>query len=373
MRTLIVSDQADVARDVREYLQRHGLDCHDDDIVPVDRALDRFSRTIPELLIVVLPEDPAAGLESVRSASSLIQNIHVLVVGPATDPKMILRTLHEGADEYLDCAQLVTELPAALGRLKARKAAKTVTHRPGRIISVMAPSGGSGSSMLATSMSTILASQYQECGLVDLRLSAGDLTSMLDLQPAHNLSDLCNRVTRLDPSMFEQLFTRHESGVWLLAAPTRLADIKRITLKGVRHMLALGRMRFPYLVVDVDNSMGENQIETLWQSDVIVLVLRLDYTSVRNTRRVLDNFRELGIGTDRVQLVANSCGQRRQLRLGQAEKVLGMSISHRIPSDPARVNGAINRGMPVTMHYPSAAISKSISGLAISVNGRHQA
>ena len=60
-----------------------------------------------------------------REASSLLQNAHVLAVGPATDPKLILRTLREGADDYLDQAQLAGELSRALGRLKARRAART--------------------------------------------------------------------------------------------------------------------------------------------------------------------------------------------------------------------------------------------------------
>ncbi|MHC4180254.1 MAG: hypothetical protein ACYSWU_22340, partial [Planctomycetota bacterium] len=65
-------------------------------------------------------------------------------------------------------------------------------------------------------------------------------------------------------------------------------------------MLAMARVRFPYVVADLENHFGEEQAEALWQSDLVVLVVRLDYTSVRNTRRVLDNFLELGIGVERV-------------------------------------------------------------------------
>ncbi|MHC4403145.1 MAG: AAA family ATPase [Planctomycetota bacterium] len=372
MRTLIAGGTEDVSRDVREALLRQGVDCRDEDVVPLDQALDRASRTMPELLVVVLPADPAAGLERLREACSILQNAHVLAIGPAMDPQLILRALRQGADEYIDQSRLAGDLSAALGRLKARRAAQSTKRTPGRIVSVMAASGGSGSSMLAASISTVLASQHQECGLVDLRLAAGDLTSMLDLKPSHTLADLCERVTRLDHSMFEQFFARHSSGVWLLAAPTRLAGVSRVTLKGVRQMLAMSRVRFPYVVVDVDNDFGEEQQEALWQADVIVLVLRLDYTSVRNTRRVLDNFVESGIGVENVQLVANGYGRRRQLRLRQAEEALGMKVTRRIPSDPGRANTAINRGIPVALYYPSARITRSIRALTADVNGEYR-
>ena len=51
------------------------------------------------------------------------------------------------------------------------------------MIAVLAPSGGSGSSTVAANLGIVLAEKHRECGLVDLRLSAGDLASMLDLRP----------------------------------------------------------------------------------------------------------------------------------------------------------------------------------------------
>ena len=224
--------------------------------------------------------------------------------------------------------------------------------------------------MLAAGISTILAGQHQECGLLDLRLTAGDLSSMLDLKPAHTLADFCDRASRVDHSMFEQFFARHRSGVWLLAAPARQADVCRVTPRAVRQMLAMARVRFPYVVADLEHRLGDVEAEALWQSDLIVVVLRLDYTSVRNTRRVLDGFMDLGIGVEHVVLAANACGQRRQLRVRQAEEALGMKITHCIPNDPARVNRAINRGVPVTLYYPGATVSKSIATLTARLNGR---
>jgi pilus assembly protein CpaE len=201
MRTLIASNSEDIARDIRSCLVREGVDCRDEDVVALDRVLDRASRTMPELLVIVLPSHVAArgaGFEELRETCSTIQKVYALAVGPATDPKLILRALHEGAAEYIDQSHLKTELAGALGRLKARRAARSANHSPGRVISVMAPSGGSGSSMLAANISTILASQHRECGLLDLRLAAGDLTSMLDLKPAHTLADFCDRASRVD-------------------------------------------------------------------------------------------------------------------------------------------------------------------------------
>jgi pilus assembly protein CpaE len=173
----------------------------------------------------------------------------------------------------------------------------------------------------------------------------------------------------LDQSLFEQFLVRHASGVSLLAAPSLPADLARVTCKGVRRALALARVRFSHVVVDMGNILTGEQIEALWQADWILLVLRLDYTSVRNTRRMIDAMTELGIGRDRMRLVVNGLGQRRQLEVAQAEAAVGIKIHYQVPYDAAAVHAAINSGVPVVLHCSYRKITRSIKTLAHSVDG----
>lgn len=372
MRVLVATDTDQPAQRVWEMLSHHGVECTASHTVGLELAADRASRVLPELLVLMLPPDPAVGLEALRETCRTVQNAHVLVVGPATDPKLILRTLHEGADEYLDETQLEAELAAALVRLKAKQTSRAGPRESGTVIGVLGPSGGSGSSTVAANLSTGLAQRCGKCGLIDLRLAAGDLASMLDLKPLYTIADVCDRLSRVDQSMFEQFLVRHRSGVHLLAAPREFAQIRKVSGKGVRQVLAMARVWFPYVVVEVDNAFDSEQVEALWQADVTLLVLRLDYTSVRNARRAMENLVELGIGLGSVRLVVNGYRQRNQLRISQAEKALDMKILHSIPNDPARVNRAINKGIPVVLQRPSAKVSRSIMDLVASVNGRHR-
>jgi pilus assembly protein CpaE len=139
----------------------------------------------------------------------------------------------------------------------------------------------------------------------------------------------------------------------------------------VQRALALGRVRFPYVVVDLGSTFADEQVEALWQADVILLVLRLDYTSVRNTRRIIDTIAGLGIDRERIRLVVNGYRQRRQLELEQAEAAVGMKIAHHVPHDAATVNLAINNGVPVVLQSRFSRITRNIRALAHSVNGAH--
>ena len=133
----------------------------------------------------------------------------------------------------------------------------------------------------------------------------------------------------------------------------------------------MARRRFPYCVVDLDRTFAEEQIEAIRQSETVLLVLRLDYTAVRNARRVLERLNELGVASNRVCPVVNRYGERNQLSVGQAEEALQLKIEHFIPDDPAEINGAINTGKPVVLKRPSAKLSRKIAGLAESLNGYH--
>ena len=132
------------------------------------------------------------------------------------------------------------------------------------------------------------------------------------------------------------------------------------------------RGEFPYVVLDMDNTLDETEVETLWQADVILLVVRLDYTSIRNARRTIERLKELGLDVDRVKLVVNRYGEAKQLRVAEAEDAPGMKIFHLSPNDPSHINAAINSGTPVVLQGFWVKVSRSLGDLAHSVNGRQK-
>jgi len=369
MRALIASSDHPLAQRVQAALADQGLDCPAGHVVPLDSIADRSGLVHPDLIVFVLPDEPRAGLPALRETRNTLPQVRILAVGPTTDARLILETLKQGADEFLDRQNPEGDLFGALERYRSLHARRDTGPKGGRVVALLSPSGGSGSSTLAASISAVLAQEHGDCGLIDLRLGVGDLASMFDLRPVRTLADLCEHVTRLDQSLFEQFLVRHASGVWLLAAPSQASDVARVTCKGVRRALTLARVRFAHVVVDMGNLLTGEQIEALWQADWILLVLRLDYTSVRNTRRIIDALTELGIGRDRLRLVANGLGQRRQLEVEQAEAAVGMKVAHRVPYDAASVHAAVNSGVPLVLHRRFRKISRSIKSLAHSVNG----
>ena len=172
--------------------------------------------------------------------------------------------------------------------------------------------------------------------------------------------------------VFERCLIQHDSGVSLLAPPRNIADSRCITAEGVRQALALGRNLFPYVVIDLDHSFREEQVATVRQADLVLLVMRLDFTSLRNTQRTLDYLGGVGVSGERIRLVVNRYGQPKEVPAAKAEEALGLKIAHFIPDDPKTINRANNNGIPVVLESPSAKVSRSVTQLALSLNGKHK-
>ena len=159
----------------------------------------------------------------------------------------------------------------------------------------------------------------------------------------------------------------------LLAPPRSLDDVACVTPGGIDQVLELARAAFPYVVADLDHNYRDVQAQALRHADIILLVLRLEFAALRNTRRALDHLDALGIDRGRVRLVVNRHGQPREVPAAKAEEALGEKIFHYVPDDPRSVIRANNNGIPFVLEAPSARVSRSVNRLAMSINGAHKA
>jgi pilus assembly protein CpaE len=365
MRALVIGDHDILTAKIGEIITCSGLAYRSVDVARLESSFESASRGRYDLIVLVLPSDGERCEEVLRAIRNATQS-PLVAIGPTDNAQRVLQVLRQGADEYLDQNEFESELRTSLPRLRARQPSQV--HN-GWVVGLLAASGGSGSSTLAVNLAVLLAKSRGQAALVDLRAAASDLAVLLDLKPTHNMADLCRNLHRLDQGMVQQSMLHHASGVHLLAAPERFEDAAQVSPQGVRGVLAFTRTLFPSVVLDLDRSLGPEQVAAVLQADLLLLVLRLDIASLRNARRVLDHLGALGVPPSRFRGVANRYGQAKELPLRKVEQALGITIPYCIPDDPATVNGAGNMGVPVVLERPRSSISKGLLRLATDVEG----
>lgn len=326
--------------------------------VAFDRAVTRLRQGGFELVfVVVVGECGADALELVRAAHEA-GGSRVLVVGPATDPKLILRAMQAGGERYLDQEELEADLDAALTSLcpSAGAGAK-------QLVAVLSAAGGCGASTVAANLAVVLAAAHGRCNLIDLNTTKADLAPLFDLRPQYTLTDLCRNEDRLDRTMYEKLLTAHPSGVALLAGPRFHEDALALTAFGVAQAVALARDTFAHVVVDLEDYFHDEQAAVLDQATRVLLVCRLDFTAVRNARRALDYLLARDIPRERIEVVVNHAGLPNELLVPDAEAALGVKLAHLIPHAPEAINRATNAGVPAAVEAPGSTVVQSIARL----------
>ena len=106
----------------------------------------------------------------------------------------------------------------------------------------------------------------------------------------------------------------------------------------------------------------------LSEADVILLVLRLDFLSLRNVRRTLEYLEKREIASEKIRLVVNRHGQPHEVTSAKAEEALGRKISYFLPEDAKAINRANNHGIPVVIDMPKAKVARSLAQMAASVD-----
>jgi pilus assembly protein CpaE len=368
MRTAVLASNVShpLSQDLRRLVEA-GLDPDGPILAPLEQAESVFARYRPQALLVLLSPQPERALAAMGKVGLQVGG-PVLAVGPTADPQIILKALQHGANHYLDENDLPKQFEAFLSRLQAQPREESEpAQAPGRIISILAASGGCGASTLAVNLAVVLAKERRTCALVDLKPGVGDLAALLDLKPTHTLADLCHNSAPVDAAMLAKAVAPHSSGVHLLAPPQKFDDIRLVSARGVQKALDLARAAHPFVVIDQEDCFHEEQILALRQADVILLTARLDFTSLRNTRRILDQLGELNVPREQVRVVINRHGQAKELPKEEVEQTLGLKLTHLIPEDAAAINGANNTGVPVVLKAPSSRSAQAIIRLGKSL------
>lgn len=361
MRAYIVGDNPRIVGEVRAVLEREHYEC--EFAAATLAVLERLGRTGADLVVIVLSPTPEAPLAVLREVGRQVSAPR-LAVGPGGASELQLEAIRAGADYYVAEEKLRSYLEAVLERLPPRPVHVSRPGQTGRTVAVIAGSSGSGATTLAVNLAAALAPQCGGALLVDLNLGGGDAGTLLNLKPVHTLAELCANSERMDQVMFDRSLTHHDTGIALLAPSQSFKEIKQVTPEGVKKALTLGRMRFPIIVADLADFFHAEQEEVLREADVVLVVFRLDFTSLRNTRRTLDYLEQISGVTGKIRLVANRCGQPNELPAWKVEEALGVPIRHSIPDDVRTVNHANNNGNPAVFETPSSKYARSVAELA---------
>lgn len=309
-------------------------------------------------------KDLDRGIEEVKTLLAKSPQVSVFATAYEKNPDWILGLMRAGATEYLLRPVERNELLEALQKAwRLWESRKTESVAEGKVISVYNPVGGNGTTTIAVNIAAALAAKNEKVALVDLNLFSGDVATFLDVSPKYSLSSVTSNITRLDSSFLMSVMTRHSSGMYVLSEPLEVEDTMNITPEQIERVLGFLRGVFSYVVIDCGGQLFGCNLATFKQSDHLLFTTVLNLPALKSAKRYLTAMNKQGLDSGKVKLVVNRHLPKADIKVHDAEKVLGHKVFTTIPNEYADVIASINKGIPIVKLSPRSPVSAAISKL----------
>lgn len=327
----------------------------------------RVAEIAPELVLVNIDSDPEQAVFLIQSITQSNPSVTVLPASRAPDSTILLRVIRAGAREFLTLPTQASEVNDILSRLFNRQAdASAATDRAPQVIAVTGAAGGVGCTSLCVNLATSLArSNTTEVILADFDLLFGCVDACLDIVTNNTLFTVVQNIDRLDLTLLKRSVTRHSSGLFVLPHPTAMEDAAKIDPDVLRRVLMLLKAAFPAVVLDTSKGLQTSDFLAFEMADVILMVVQLDLTCLRNTARLLHLFQQFDGLSEKVKLVVNRTGSNdTEISPKKAEETLKKPIEFNIPNATKVYRAARAKGVPIDEVAPGTRPHQAILSVA---------
>jgi pilus assembly protein CpaE len=316
------------------------------------------------IVIIDLDSNPQYALELVESICANGVTT-VMVYSSKPDAELLVHCMHAGVREFLTLPFDHTTIAEALLRVSARRPEIRLPKQAGgRLFVFLGAKGGVGVTTIACNFAIALAQESSEKTLmIDLDLPLGDAALNLGIVAEYSTVNALQNSKRLDSSFLSKLLVKHDSGLFVLAAPGKFPQYEASD-EAVDRLLEVARQDFANVVVDMGFRLDLTGTVLFKEATTIYLVTQAGIPELRNSNRLISEF--FSGGGPKLEIIINRYESR---SLGVSEegisKALTRSAQWKIPNDYVAVRRMQNTATPLTLgDSPIARLIREMAGCA---------
>ena len=354
-------------------------------------AIERAVALAPDVVLMDINMPDMDGIAATELLAIKCPTAAVVMMSVQGEADYLRRSMLAGAREFLVKPFSSDELNASIRQVWTRERDKMVrmgitaaanaaaaqkgpagpSSDGGVVVAVFSPKGGVGRTTVAVNLAVAAASiGSKRVALMDGSLQFGDVGVLLNLNPkSKSIADL---VPELDAGEIESIDTfiiDHSSGVRVLLAPPSPEAAEHVTASHAKRVLERLRAEHDVTIVDCPATFNDTTLAILDEADIILTILSLEITSIKNMRLFMEVTDQLGYGSDKIRIVLNRADAALGIRVSDVENSIGRKVQHTIVSDGRSVVYALNRGVPFFLSNREAQVSQDILRLASDIVG----
>ena len=358
-------------------------------------AIEMATTLNPDVVLMDINMPDMDGIAATEQLSATVPSVAVVMMSVQGEADYLRRSMLAGAREFLVKPFSSDELTASIRQVHARErdkasriAATTPLVRPsasgpgaegsdelGQVVAVFSPKGGVGRTTVAVNLAVAAATELgKKVVIVDGSFQFGDVGVLLNLNPrSKSIADLVPELEAGDLDSLDTFVITHSSGVKALLAPPSPEMAELVTPAGIKRIIEALRIDNDLVVVDCTAYFNDTTLAILDVADIILTMLSLEITSIKNMRLFLEVAEQLGYEAGKVRLILNRADSALGIRVTDVENSIGRKVDETIVSDGRSVVYALNRGVPFFLSNKEAQVSQDILRLARTVTSSDRA
>lgn len=351
-------------------------------------ALEIAASTRPDIVLMDINMPGMDGIATTERLASEVPSAAIVMMSVQGEADYLRRSMLAGAREFLVKPFSSDELSASIRQVHSRERDKqgrmaivpvgrsdsrrpAGERQPGQVITVFSPKGGVGRTTLAVNLAVAAAAELdKKVALWDASFQFGDVGVLLNLNPKNkSIADVLPDLTNGDVDVLDSTLIHHSTNIDVLLAPPSPETAELITADHIRKVVGRLRETHDLIVVDSWPLFQDATLTLLDMSDVILGLLTLEITNIKNIRLFLEVVEQLGYPPEKLRLVLNRADSAYGIRVADVENSIGRKLDHSIVSDGRTVVYALNRGVPFVWSNRQAQVSQDILAVARAVTG----
>lgn len=371
-RVVIVTADAQFERSARTTFGASSqIDLHVENgtITALEEQLDIVSATVLVIDLDASHDEEMTALARLAARSN--GQPPIVAVTQSFDAEVARTLLQMRVADFLVKPVAPVELVRACARVAKGPASTGPTEA--QIYTFLPAVGGAGVTTLAVQTAMLLLNNGGPRGrsrtcLVDLDFQHGSVADYLDLEPQLNLAEIEPRPDRLDRQLLEVMLSHHSSGLAVIAAPNRPAEMRSFDPEMVTRLLDLVSTNFDYVVFDMPRTWFAWTDSVLLGSNKLFIVSETTVPGLRHAKQLVAAIAERLPESPKPQVIVNRFEQKMfspGLRRSDLEQALGESFCAAIPNHYNLVREAIDRGVPLDEVKPGNKITQQLKKLIL--------
>ncbi|WP_075618571.1 AAA family ATPase [Paenisporosarcina indica] len=319
------------------------------------REMNRETRDI----VIVSQFETDASVEVVQSIRLVNPACLLLFVANASDFTLLRSIIRSGADEFFvfpdEASLFASRFPTIVKNYENKKnsmeeAAVTYGRNRGKIFSFYSGKGGSGRTLIASSVAqTLKLESTAEVILIDLNTQYGGIESVFSIESNRSMADLMPVVEELNESHIRNVSeTQVDSKLEILISPCDAEIAESIDEIFIAKLVRTCRRSFDYVLIDLPSHINAQVVAALEESDKIYYILAPETPALKTLKQFESLSARLGIHlANRMEIVMNELAKENEVQQNDLKNVLRFPIAASIRRDIKGLQPFINKGMPI--------------------------